>query len=112
MTGVQTCALPICLIPPAEEVAAVEPAAEAESAAAPPVEVKSAKIFLVHGRDEAAKHAVARFLETRVGLDVVILSERPNKGRSIFRYLSSDWRWSLQLACFPSDPGTLKPRSR
>lgn len=42
-----------------------------------------AKVFLVHGRDEAAKHSVARFLERRVGLDVVILSERPNLGRSI-----------------------------
>lgn len=70
------------LIPPAQEVTAAEHLAEAEPTA-PPVEVKAAKVFLVHGRDEAAKHAVARFLETRVGLDVVILSERPNKGRSI-----------------------------
>ena len=69
------------LIPPTEEAAPAEPVAE--TAAAPPVEVKPAKVFLVHGRDEAAKHAVARFLETRAGLDVVILSERPNKGRSI-----------------------------
>lgn len=52
-------------------------------AAAPAVDVTPAKIFLVHGRDEAAKHAVARFLERRVGLDVIILSERPNRGRSI-----------------------------
>jgi predicted nucleotide-binding protein len=47
------------------------------------VDVTPAKVFLVHGRDEAAKHSVARFLEKRVGLDVVILSERPNLGRSI-----------------------------
>ncbi|PLK26689.1 TIR domain-containing protein [Novosphingobium sp. TH158] len=44
---------------------------------------QTAKVFLVYGRDEAARHAVARILETSVGLDVVILSERPNKGRSI-----------------------------
>lgn len=53
------------------------------AAAAPAVDVTPAKIFLVHGRDEAIKHSVARFLERRVGLDVIILSERPNRGRSI-----------------------------
>jgi predicted nucleotide-binding protein len=52
-------------------------------AGSPAVEVTPAKVFLVHGRNEAAKHSVARFLERRVGLDVVILSERPNRGRSI-----------------------------
>jgi predicted nucleotide-binding protein len=56
---------------------------EPEPAPAPAVEVTPAKVFLVHGRNEAAKHSVARFLERRVGLDVVILSERPNRGRSI-----------------------------
>ncbi|GGE02413.1 hypothetical protein GCM10011390_21600 [Aureimonas endophytica] len=50
---------------------------------APAVEVRPAKVSLVHGRDEAAKHAVARFLERRVAVDVIILSERPNRGRSI-----------------------------
>lgn len=63
-------------------VAAEEPGAEPEPAA-PAVDVTPAKVFLVHGRNEAAKHAVARFLERRVGVDVVILSERPNRGRSI-----------------------------
>lgn len=57
--------------------------AQEPEAAAPAVDVTPAKIFLVHGRDEAAKHAVARFLERRVGLDVIILSEQPNRGRSI-----------------------------
>jgi len=64
--------------------AAVEAGAGVEpEPAAPAVEVTPAKVFLVHGRDEGAKHAVARFLERRVGVDVVILSERPNRGRSI-----------------------------
>lgn len=71
------------MIPPAEEVTSDKPIAAAGPDMPSPVEVKPFKVFLVHGRDEAAKHAVARFLETRVGLDVVILSERPNKGRSI-----------------------------
>jgi len=50
---------------------------------APTVDVVPAKVFLVHGRDDAAKHSVARFLERRAGLDVIILSERPNRGRSL-----------------------------
>lgn len=97
------------LIPPVEKVAAAEPVAE--SAAPPPVEVKPAKVFLVHGRDEAAKHAVARFLETRVGLDVVILSERPNKGRSIltkFREEGDCAAFAVVLMT-PDDLGHLRP---
>jgi predicted nucleotide-binding protein len=62
---------------------AVAPIAAMLEPSAATVDVTPAKVFLVHGRDEAAKHSVARFLETRVGLDVVILSERPNLGRSI-----------------------------
>jgi len=42
----------------------------------------STRVFLVHGHDEAAIHATARFLE-RLGLDVVILREQPNSGRTI-----------------------------
>jgi predicted nucleotide-binding protein len=98
------------LIPLPKEAAAAEPVAEAKPAAAPPVEVKSAKIFLVHGRDEAAKHAVARFLETRVGLDVVILSERPNKGRSIltkFREEGDGAAFAVILELRP--PGSAAP---
>jgi predicted nucleotide-binding protein len=40
-------------------------------------------IFLVHGRDRAAKFEVARWLEQRVGADVVILDEQAHRGRTI-----------------------------
>lgn len=42
----------------------------------------SKKVFVVHGRDEAAKHSVARYLD-QIGLDPVILHEQANKGRTI-----------------------------
>lgn len=42
----------------------------------------STRVFLVHGHNEAAIHETARFLE-RLGLDVVILREQPNSGRTI-----------------------------
>jgi predicted nucleotide-binding protein len=44
------------------------------------------KVFVVHGHDKATKESVARFLE-RSGLNVVILHERPNKGRTIIEKL-------------------------
>ncbi|MBB4267852.1 TIR domain-containing protein [Roseospira visakhapatnamensis] len=97
------------LIPAAPEMVAAP--AEPELAAPPPVEVKSAKVFLVHGRDEAAKHTIARFLEKRVGLDVIILSERPNKGRSIltkFREEGEGAAFAVVLMT-PDDVGHLRP---
>ena len=39
-------------------------------------------VFLVHGSNDAAKETVARFLE-RLSLDVTILHEQPDKGRTV-----------------------------
>ena len=36
----------------------------------------------MHGHDEEAKYSLARFLE-RLGIEVVILHEQPNQGRTI-----------------------------
>ena len=44
--------------------------------------VDTRKTFVVHGRDEGARDAVARLLE-KLQLDPVILSEMPNVGRTI-----------------------------
>lgn len=41
------------------------------------------QIFIVHGRDDGRKEAVARLLERATSLDVIILHERPNRGRTI-----------------------------
>lgn len=43
---------------------------------------KATKVFLVHGRDDGAKETVARFLE-QIELEVVILHEQPNRGRTL-----------------------------
>jgi predicted nucleotide-binding protein len=42
----------------------------------------SNRVFVVHGRDEAATQTVARYIEG-LGLEPVILQERPNEGRTI-----------------------------
>jgi predicted nucleotide-binding protein len=47
-----------------------------------PASTSSTKVFIVHGHDERARESVARFVE-RLGLDVVILHEQPNQGRTI-----------------------------
>lgn len=44
------------------------------------------KVFIVHGHDEAVKQSVARFLE-HLDLDVVILHEKPDRGRTTIEKL-------------------------
>jgi predicted nucleotide-binding protein len=43
---------------------------------------RARKVFLVHGRDEAAQEAVGRFLE-KIGLEAIILHEQPDRGLTI-----------------------------
>ena len=55
---------------------------------APPSSMKTSErettneVFVVHGRDNGAKDAVARFL-TNLGLQPIVLHEQPNQGRTI-----------------------------
>jgi len=46
------------------------------------------KVFIVHGHDETTKQSVARFLE-KLDLDVVILHEHPDEGKTIIEKLES-----------------------
>lgn len=67
------------------------------------------KVFIVHGRDEAAKESVARVLE-HLGLDVVILHERPHKGRTIIEKLLEESDVGIGYAVVlltPDDVGKL-----
>jgi len=77
------------------------------------------KIFIVHGHDEEAKQSVARFLE-RLGIEVVILHEQPNQGRTIIEKFEdySDVSYAVVLLT-PDDLGgrandldNLLPRAR
>ncbi|MNT24726.1 putative nucleotide-binding protein containing TIR-like domain protein [compost metagenome] len=64
-------------------------------------------MFLVHGRDEALKETVGRFIG-RIGLDVVILSEKANQGQTIVEKLerSADVAFCVVLLT-PDDVGKL-----
>jgi len=46
-------------------------------------QVDKAEVFVVHGRDEAARERVARFID-RLKLKAVILHEQSNRGRTLF----------------------------
>lgn len=56
-------------------------------------------VFIVHGHDEAAKHAIAGFVR-RFGLNAIILDEQANRGQTIIENLKKTLtRWVLQLSC-------------
>lgn len=77
------------------------------------------RVFLVHGRDDGTKQAVARFLTT-LGLDPVILHERPNGGRTIIEKFEEEAEVTYAIALFTPDdvgalaaePTALSPRAR
>ena len=79
----------------------------------------SSEVFLVHGRDEAAKQAVARFIE-KLDLTPVILHEQPSEGHTIIEKFEkySNVGFAVVLIT-PDDVGALaeekpdlKPRAR
>lgn len=77
------------------------------------------RVFVVHGHDEEAKQSVARFLE-KLRLEAVVLSERPNEGRTIIEKFekNSDVGFAIVLMTpddmgYPKDdPDQSRPRAR
>jgi predicted nucleotide-binding protein len=65
------------------------------------------EVFVVHGRNEAVKESVARFLE-KLHLHPIILHEQPNKGRTIIEKFEghSDVGFAVVLLT-PDDVGEL-----
>lgn len=74
-----------------------------------PPPLDSRKVFLVHGRDTAAKEAVARFLE-HLDLRPIILSEQPNGGKTMIeKYEREANNASYAVVLFtPDDIGGLQ----
>jgi len=76
-------------------------------------------VFIVHGHDEAAKEAVARFLQ-RLDLNPVILHEQPNVGRTIIEKFETYANVGFAVVLLTADdvgasrekPGDLSPRAR
>lgn len=79
-------------------------ASQGASTSLPPVVARNKrKVFIVHGRDEAVKLDVARFIES-LGLDSIILHEQASSGMTIIekieRYANdADFALVLYTAC-------------
>jgi hypothetical protein len=77
--------------------------------AAPPGDDRGRRdVFVIHGRDEAAKNAIAEFLR-KVGLNPIILHEQPSQGRTVIEKLEkySDTAYAVALLT-PDDEGRPK----
>jgi predicted nucleotide-binding protein len=91
-----------------------------QAAATPaPSKQLSKDIFIVHGHDEAAQHAVARFI-TQLDLNPIILHEKPDGGKTIIEKFEhhADVGFAVVLLTpddvgYPKDdPSKVKPRAR
>jgi predicted nucleotide-binding protein len=95
----------------------------AEFSAASPSETISVpqvfdrKVFVVHGHDEGAREAIARFLE-RIGFEAIILHEQANQGRTVIEKVETHGDVGFVVVLLtPDDEGakkgeSLKPRAR
>ena len=79
--------------------------------------IVSHKVFLVHGHDEAAREMVARFIE-RLGIEVIILHEQANSGRTIIEKIEYHSEVGMAVVLLTPDDvgskigGELEPRVR
>jgi predicted nucleotide-binding protein len=79
----------------------------------------SKRVFVVHGRDEGAKEAVARFI-SKLGLEPIILHEQPNQGRTIIEKFEAHSAVEYAVVLFTpddfghpaDDPTKGRPRAR
>jgi len=66
------------------------------------------KVFVVHGHDHGSKETVARFL-SQLGLDPIILHEKPNEGRTIIEKFEHHANVACALVILsPDDVGWAK----
>ena len=80
-------------------------------------EVDLKKVFVVHGRDEAVRESVARFIE-RLGLEPIVLHEQASQGRTVVEKLEVYGNVAFAIVLLtPDDIGgvsltQLSPRAR
>ena len=92
---------------------------EAPTVTKPKVPMDKSKVFIVHGHDNAAKQAVARFVE-KIGLEAIILHEQASSGKTIIEKIEANSNVGFGIVLYtPCDLGRskeeedqLKPRAR
>ena len=82
-----------------------------EAREATPIEHRGSKVFVVHGHDEGAREAVARFIQA-LGFQPIILHERANEGRTVIEKVEAhgDVGFAVVLLT-PDDEGCEKGRT-
>jgi predicted nucleotide-binding protein len=100
-----------------DQIADQEPEVHAAPPSAVPPAALNRKIFVVHGREEGPREAVARFLE-RLGFQPIILHEQANQGITVIEKVeaNSDVGFAV-IILTPDDAGglngeALQPRAR
>lgn len=97
----------------------VAPKSEAPTPNKPQTPMDKSKVFIVHGHDDAAKEAVARFVE-KIGLEAIILHEQASSGKTIIEKIEEYTNVGFGIVLYtPCDLGAskgekdhLKPRAR
>ena len=92
---------------------------EAPTVNKPKAPMDKSKVFIVHGHDNAAKEAVARFVE-KIGLKAIILHEQASSGNTIIEKIEANSNVGFAIVLYtPCDLGRskeekdqLKPRAR
>ena len=70
--------------------------------------VDKSKVFIVHGHDNAAKEAVARFVE-KIGLEAIILHEQVSSGNTIIEKIEANSNVGFAIVLYtPCDVGASK----
>jgi len=95
------------------------PAPEGEAPVTRQPKERGTGVFIVHGSNDAAKETVARFLE-RLNLDVTILHELPDKGRTVIEKFEANASVGYAVVLLTADdvgatrtsPTDLQPRAR
>lgn len=85
----------------------------------PKAPMDKSKVFIVHGHDNAAKEAVARFIE-KIGLEAIILHEQASSGNTIIEKIEENTNVGFGIVLYtPCDLGAsqkqkdqLKARAR
>ncbi len=74
----------------------------------PKAPMDKSKVFIVHGHDDAAKEAVARFVE-KIGLEAIILHEQANSGNTIIEKIEANSNVGFAIVLYtPCDVGASK----
>jgi predicted nucleotide-binding protein len=60
------------------------------------------RVFVVHGHDDGAKEAVARYL-TKLELDPVVLHEQPNRGKTVIEKFEAHSDVAFAVVLFTAD---------